>query len=182
MEPSEAVVGQDLGPNGVVGIGGMGDDPEALLGVMDEGDALGAGGGDGPVLAKEIQGVIGVETALEVEGEVEVEQRDGGRGAQAGPFFLEGFVPSLVGGQAGGAADMFVVVPVDLGLEQLVGLGVVLLGWKRPRRMEKAIYQFTNFKAWPGLRPEAAPRARCRRDCDHRCWPGKPCPWRGHHE
>jgi len=30
----------------------------------------------------------------------------------------------------------------------------------------------------PGLRREAVPRGRCRRDCDHRCWPGKPCPWR----
>jgi hypothetical protein len=119
-------VGQDIGPNGVVGMGRMGDDPEALVGVMDEGDALGAAGGHGPVLAEEIQGVVGVETALEVEGQMEIEQWDWGWGAQAGAFFLEGFIPSLVGGQAGGAADMVVVVPVDLGLEQLVGLGVVL--------------------------------------------------------
>ena len=57
---------------------------------------------------------------------MEVKQRDRRRGAQAGSFFLEGFVPSLIGGQAGGAADPLVIVPMDLELEQLVGLRIVL--------------------------------------------------------
>ena len=50
MESSEAVVRQDVGPNRVVWIRRLGDDPEALVGVVDDGDDLGASGGDGPVL------------------------------------------------------------------------------------------------------------------------------------
>lgn len=111
-------------------IGRLRNDPEALMGVMDDGDDLGMAGGHGPGLAQEVQGVIGVEAALEVEGQVEVQQRDRGRRAQAGPFFLEGFIPSLIGGQAGGATDMLVIVPVDLELEQVVGLRVVLDAFK----------------------------------------------------
>ena len=116
---------QDVGPNGVVGIRRMRDDPEAVVGVVDDGDGFGVGGSDGPVLAEEVQGVIGVEAALEVEGQMEVEQRNRGHGAQGRAFFLEGFVPGLIGGQAGGAADMFMVVPMDLELEELVGSGVM---------------------------------------------------------
>jgi hypothetical protein len=103
----------------------LGNDPEALVGMVDHGDDFGAGGGDGPVLAQEVQGVIGVEAALEIEGQVEVQEGDWGCWAQAGTFGLEGLVPSVIGGQAGGAADVFLVVPSDLTLEQLVGGWVI---------------------------------------------------------
>ena len=39
---------------------------------------------------------------------------------------MAGFVPSLIGHQAGGAADLLVVVPVNLKLEQWVGAWVIL--------------------------------------------------------
>ena len=73
MKSSEAVVSQNVRPNRVVGLRRLGDDPEALLGVVNHGDDLGAGGCDGPVLAQKVQGVIGVEAALEVEGQMQVE-------------------------------------------------------------------------------------------------------------
>ncbi len=42
MRGSEAIVGQDRGPNGMVGIWRLRDHPEALMGVMDDGDDLGS--------------------------------------------------------------------------------------------------------------------------------------------
>ena len=63
---------QDLWPDGVVGIGGLGNDPEALVWVMDDGDDFGACGSDGPVLAKEIQGIIGIQAALEIKRQMEI--------------------------------------------------------------------------------------------------------------
>jgi len=135
-------VSQDIGPNRMVGIGGLGDDPEALVGMMDQGDDLGAGGGNGPVLAQEVQGVIGVEAPLEVEGQMEVEQGDWRHWAQAGTFFLEGLVPSLIGRQAGGAADVPLVVPSDLPLEQLVGeriIGNAFVGQQRDQALLKGV-------------------------------------------
>ena len=127
------MVGQDIGPDRVLRVWGMRDDPEALAGMVDHRNDLGPAGRDRPVLAEEVQGVIGVEAALEVERQVEIQQRDGGHGAQARALFLEGFVPSVVGGQPGGAADVLLVVPVDLGLEESVGgfeIGRVLEGQK----------------------------------------------------
>ena len=57
---------------------------------------------------------------------MQVQQRDGGHGTQLGTLFLEGHIPSGVGGQAGGAADVVLVVPGELGLEQ--GVGVLVVG------------------------------------------------------
>jgi len=118
-------VGQDIGPDGVGEVGQLRDDPEALLGVMNNGDELVGHGRHGPVFTKEVQGVVGVEPALEVECQVQVEQRHRGHGAVVVAFFLQGEVPSCVGRQVGGATDMVLVVPGDLRLQQRVGGGVV---------------------------------------------------------
>jgi hypothetical protein len=79
----------------------------------------------GPSAAEEVQGVIGIESALDIEGQMEIQQRHGGHGTQLRTLFLESQVPSRVGGQAGGATDLMLVVPADLGLEQRVGVFVI---------------------------------------------------------
>jgi len=66
------MVGQNVGPDGVLRIGWLGDDPEALLGVVNDGNDFVGDRGDGPGFAQEVQGIIGVEAALEVKGQVQV--------------------------------------------------------------------------------------------------------------
>jgi len=56
---------------------------------------------------------------------MEVEQRGDWHGPQGGAFFLAGAVPRVIGRAAGGAADVFLVVPSDLGLEQGIGGHIV---------------------------------------------------------
>lgn len=116
---------QDTGPDWIGGIGQVGDDPEALERVVDDGHELVGHGGDGPVFAKEVEGVVGIEAALEIEGQVEIEQGHGGRRAVVIAFFHEREVPGGVGGRAGRAADVVLVVPSDLGLEEGIGRGEV---------------------------------------------------------
>ena len=83
------MMGQDIRPDGVVWVGRLGDDPEAKAGMVNDGQRFGAGWGDGPVLAEEVQGVIGVEAALFVEGQVEIQQWRDGHGQEAVALFLE---------------------------------------------------------------------------------------------
>lgn len=103
----------------------MGNDPEALAGMVNDGDGFSGGGRDRPGTAQKVEGVIGVEPALHVEGQVQIQQRHGGHGTQLRTFFLERQIPGGVGRQVGGAADLMLVVPVDLGLEQSIGGFVV---------------------------------------------------------
>jgi len=99
----------------------MRDDPEALFGVVDQGHGFLAQGGDRPVLAQEVQRAVGVEAALVVEGQMEVQERRRRHGQELGALFFERLVPGGVGGQAGGAADVVLVMPVQLVLEELIG-------------------------------------------------------------
>jgi len=115
------MTGQDSGPGGVVGGRWIGNDPEALVGMMDDGDVLLADRSDRVGLAVEFDGEVGVETALEVNGQVEVQQWRHGGGAQAGAFFRQSALPGVIGGEAGGAADIVLVVPLDLSLKEVVG-------------------------------------------------------------
>ena len=115
------MTGQDSGPGGVVGGRWIGNDPEALVGMMDEGDVLLADRRDRVGLAVEFDGEVGVEAALEVNGQVEVQEWRHGGGAQAGAFFRQSALPGVIGGEAGGAADIVLVVPLDLRLEEVVG-------------------------------------------------------------
>lgn len=93
--------------------------------MMDDGDEFATGGADRPGTAQEVQSVIGVEAALDVEGQVQVQQRHGWSRAQLRTLFFEGQVPSGIGRQAGGAADELLVMPADLGLKQDIGVLVV---------------------------------------------------------
>ncbi len=70
---SKAVMGQDVWPNGIAGIGQMGNDPEARVGMMDDGNDFVADRGDGPVFSQEVQSIIGVESALNVERQVQIQ-------------------------------------------------------------------------------------------------------------
>ena len=65
---------QDIWPDGVLGIGRLRDNPEALAGVMDNGNYFVSDRCHGPVLAQEVQSVIGVESALEIESQVQIQQ------------------------------------------------------------------------------------------------------------
>ena len=116
---------EDIRPDWVVGVRRMRDDPEALAGMVNDGDVFAGGGRDGPGAAEEIEGVIGIESALDIEGQVQVEEGHYGEWAVVIAFILAGEVPGGVGDQAGGAADMVVVVPSDLGLEEGVGIFVI---------------------------------------------------------
>lgn len=118
-------MGQDIGPNRVLGIRRLWDDPKALIGVMDDGDGFIGDGSDRPSFAQEVQSVIGVKAALEVEGQMQVQQGNGGHGAEAITFFFKCQFPGGVWGQVGGATNMVLIMPVDLGLEQGVSVFVV---------------------------------------------------------
>ena len=76
----------------------MWDDPEALTWVVNNGDGFSGGWADGPGAAQEVEGVIGIETALEVKGQMQIQQGDGGGGPEVGAFFLEGQIPGGIGG------------------------------------------------------------------------------------
>lgn len=92
---------------------------------MDDGDGFVSDGSDRPGFAQEVQGIIGVEAALEVEGQMQVQQGNWWHWVQMVAFFFEGQLPGGVWGQVGGATDVVLIMPVDLGLEQGVGVFVV---------------------------------------------------------
>ncbi len=62
--------------------------------MMDEGDMLVGQRGDRPVFAKAVQGVIGVEASLEIQGQVQAQQRPGGHRAVVIALFLRGHARS----------------------------------------------------------------------------------------
>jgi hypothetical protein len=55
--------------------------------MVDEGDGFALCGSGGIGGAKEVDGEVGVETALEVQGEVKIKQRRIGSGLEAGALF-----------------------------------------------------------------------------------------------
>lgn len=88
----------DLCKNGFVQIWPVKCDPEVLAGVVNEGDVFSGGRRDVPGAAGEVEGVIGIEPASELDGEVDIQRRDGWCGVQSGAFFLERQIPGGVGG------------------------------------------------------------------------------------
>ena len=56
----------------------MGNDPEASGWVVDDGHGLSLGGADVPRAAQEIDGVVGVEAALKMNGQMKVQERGWG--------------------------------------------------------------------------------------------------------
>ena len=117
---------QHVRPDWVLGVGFLGDYPETLFGVVNHSNSLAADGCDGPGFAQEVQGIVGVEFALMVDGQVEIQERYSGDGPMMVALFFEGQIPGGVGGQSGGPTDLVLVVPEDLSLEQ--GIGVFEVG------------------------------------------------------
>lgn len=103
----------------------MGDDPEAPGWVMDNSHGLSLGGAHVPGAAQEINRVVGIEAALKVDGQMQVQQRGWWRRTKMGAFFFERQLPGGIGNQPGGAANMLLVVPRDLSLQEGVGRFVI---------------------------------------------------------
>jgi hypothetical protein len=72
---------------------------------MDECDGGTFGGSDVPALAEEVDLVVGVDPAFQMERQMEVQQGGRRTGTCGGAFFPRGFRPRCIGAEAGGAAD-----------------------------------------------------------------------------
>lgn len=68
------MVGKDLWPAGIFRVWRFWDDPEALVGMVNESDSFLFGLGHWPGTSKEVEGVVVVDAALEMNGQVEVQQ------------------------------------------------------------------------------------------------------------
>ncbi len=84
---------------------GLGDRPELSEGVMDQGDGGSFGGSDGPALTQKVDLVVGVDPSFQLERQMEVQQGGRRTGTRDGALFCEGFLPSRIGVEAGGAAN-----------------------------------------------------------------------------
>ena len=91
--------------------------------MVNEGDGLAHGGGDGPAAAEEIDLVVGIDAALAVQCQMEIKQGGLGTRLEDGALFAQGFGAGVVGGQAGRAADGAVLAG-QFGQEQFLGVGV----------------------------------------------------------
>ena len=143
----EGVTGEDFGPAIVGRLWWMRQNPEVFLRMVDQGDGAFCGGGDGPGSAQEIDGVVGVDAAAELERQMQVEQRLGWRGLQASTLLGEGMDPGLFGAQTCGAA-WGVVVAVDFQAEQFVGRAIVMdvfIGQQRHQPMLEGVETALDF-------------------------------------
>src|SRR5436190_890263 len=93
--------------------------------MVNEGDDFTLGRAYRPGAPQEIECEVMIETPLEIEGEMKVEQRSGRTGQEAGTFLLARLFPGLIRSELCGSAAGVFVMPVDLGFEQLIGRGVV---------------------------------------------------------
>lgn len=66
--------GQDIWPNWVIGIRRIRNDPEALPWMVNDGDSFCRGGSNWPSVAQKVQGEIGIEAALSIESQVQIQQ------------------------------------------------------------------------------------------------------------
>ncbi len=87
MDGLKGVAGKHFRPAGIFGIGTVRHDPEALGGMVDDGDDFALGGCDWPGAAEEVEGVVCIDTALNVECQMEVQQWSWRQGLNAGTLF-----------------------------------------------------------------------------------------------
>src|SRR5579863_10320938 len=85
---------QDVRPTILRRLGWASHDPKLALGVVNEGDVMPGGGGDGPAATQEINLVVGVDAPSEVQRQMEIQQAEVRTGAQYGAPFLLGLGPS----------------------------------------------------------------------------------------
>ena len=119
------MVSQNGWPIGVFGVRRFRHNPEALVRMVNEGDDFTLGRANRPGAPQEIECEVMIETPLEIEGQMKVEQRSGRNGQEAGTFLLARLFPGLIRSELCGSAAGVFVMPVDLGFEQLIGRGVV---------------------------------------------------------
>ena len=77
---------------------------------MDEGDRKAFCWGNGPTLAQEVDLVVGIDAAAQMQGQMEVQERGGRAGTYRRTLLRQSQVPSRIGAAAGGAADRGVLV------------------------------------------------------------------------
>ena len=68
----KTVMSQHRRPDGIFWVWEVGDDPEAEVWMVDKGNGLVGDGSHRPRFTEEVQSVIGVEFALEIEGQMQV--------------------------------------------------------------------------------------------------------------
>lgn len=68
----ETVISQNGWPDRILGIRELRDDPEAKIWMVDEGNGFVGSGSHRPGFAEEVQSVIGVEFALEIDGQMQI--------------------------------------------------------------------------------------------------------------
>ena len=102
----------------------MGHGPELAERMVDEGDGCSLGWSNGPTAAQEVDLEVGIDPAAQVERQMQVQQ-GGGRTRPYGRALLrQGFGPSGIGTQAGGAADGGILVG-DLAIQDDLRGGVI---------------------------------------------------------
>jgi hypothetical protein len=79
---------EDFGPTILRGFGWLRHDPELTLGMVNEGHGMAGGGTDGPTATEEINLVVSVDAAAEVERQMEVQQAGVGTRTQDGALFF----------------------------------------------------------------------------------------------
>lgn len=94
---SEGEFPEDVRPAVFGWFRGRGNDPELASGMVDEGNGVALSGSNGPTAAEEVDLMIGIESAREVEGEVQVEEAGIWAGPRGIASFREGLGPSVVG-------------------------------------------------------------------------------------
>jgi len=93
--------------------------------MVDDGDGVALGGADGPTPAEEVDLMIGVETAGEVEGEVKVEEAGIWTGTHGVASVGDGLGPSVVGAKTRGSANGPVLL-LQFVVEEVLGPAVIV--------------------------------------------------------
>ena len=88
--------------------------------MVDDGDGRASGECDVPAPAQEINLLVGIDPAAKLKREMKVQQGAGGTETHRRAFLFERFVPSVVWGQSGSAADGGVLMR-DLAVENFLG-------------------------------------------------------------
>lgn len=120
---SEGELSPDVRPTIQRRCGRLRHDPELRVRVVDERHGLAGGGGDGPALTEEVDLLIGVDAAPQVQGQMQVQQTGGGARAPGRAAFAQGQGAGRVGRLLGGAAAGAVWAG-QFAVEQLLGGGV----------------------------------------------------------
>ena len=144
----ERELSEDIGPTILWGLRGLGYDPKLALRMVNNGHSMASGGADWPASAQEINLVIGVDAACEVQGQMEIQQTGIRTRAHDGAFFFLSLGASVVRGQASGATDGSILTG-QLAGKQFLGAGVIsnlLVGQKRDDALlegAKAAFDFS---------------------------------------